>query len=671
MAAAGTVSAVPAVTGPRTPRARSGTAPRRPGLWRTVALPAVSPPRAMMAAVPVIFGERTSRRPVRRTDAAAGGRLWPLAVVAAAFAAAQLAFVSPGMGLGWDETVYVSQVSPHIPAALFSAPRARGISLLAAPVALVTTSTVALRVYFALLSGAALFVVLLPWRRLRTPGALALAGVLFTGLWITQFYGPQAMPNLWVALGGLAAVGCFLRVAAPPEPAVAGGTGRPPRPAGEPAARDSSRARAAAPAGDPSPGRGTRAEVAPDAAATPGPRVAAAGAGPDDRGGVGTGTGGTGSTGGTNDGRRYTGTGGAAPGSGAAAGVAPTGGTVGRSGAGGRVWPPAGLAAGLAFVALMRPSDAAWLAVPLLTVAAFAGGRRRWLLLAAVAGGLAAGGAEWVVEAYTSYGGLPARLHTASRIEGGIGWHVAIGDQLRALDGRTLCRPCDVAWRHPVTSLWWLALWPLVAGGVAAGVRDGRRLSACLPALCGSSVAVPYLFLIDYAAPRFLLPAYALLAIPAADLLARPFGPRARSTRPRLRAATAGLAVAGLAGHLTVQEAVLVRTAGRNVTDHADYARVAADLHRLGVRPPCLLTGDEAIPIAYYARCASAETGGNNADTTAAGIVAATAHRAVALVTAPGARPPAYARGWTGEQLPGLTTLRGYRAFVSPRGLHH
>ena len=41
-----------------------------------------------------------------------------------------------------------------------------------------------------------------------------------------------------------------------------------------------------------------------------------------------------------------------------------------------------------------------------------------------------------------------------------------------------------------------------------------------LPAACGLCVAAQYLFMIDYAAPRFLLPAYALLAVPAADGLA-------------------------------------------------------------------------------------------------------------------------------------------------------
>jgi hypothetical protein len=71
----------------------------------------------------------------------------PLAAVAAAFTLAQLLLVRPAMGLGWDETVYVSQVSSHAPAAFFSAPRARGISLLVAPVTAWSSSTPLLRVY--------------------------------------------------------------------------------------------------------------------------------------------------------------------------------------------------------------------------------------------------------------------------------------------------------------------------------------------------------------------------------------------------------------------------------------------------------------------------------------------------------------------------------------------
>jgi hypothetical protein len=522
--------------------------------------------------------ERRMRPPEGRRDRAAGARLWPLALAASAFTVAQLVFVSSRMGLGWDETVYVSQVSPHAPAAFFSAPRARGISLLVAPVAGLTSSTAALRCYLAVLSGAGLFLALSAWRGLRPTRVLALAGALFAGLWVTQFYGPQAMPNLWVALGGLAAVGFFLRLAASP------------------------------------PG-------SPVIASSPEGGASAIGVG-------------------------------------------------------------AGLAGSVAFVALLRPGDAVWLTIPLVAAVPFAAVGRRWPLLAAMAGGTVAGGAEWVAEAYARYGGVTARLRDASRVEGGFGWHLAVVDQIRTLNGRALCRPCDVPWRHPVTSLWWLTLPVFAAAGVVVAARTGRqgrrpeergrpgrrgparRADALVPALCALTVATPYLFLIDYAAPRFLLPAYALLAVPVADVLTWSL---ARPRAHRRRAAMAGLIAVCLAGHQAIQQMVLVRTVARTRTDHDDYARVAANLHRLGVRPPCLLTGDLAIPIAYYARCASAQIAGNNADTTAAGIVAATRERRVAVLVAPRRRPPSYARVWTAEPLSGRSSLRGYRAYLPRR----
>ncbi|MFB7175849.1 hypothetical protein ACFCYM_34275 [Streptomyces sp. NPDC056254] len=146
----------------------------------------------------------------RRSD------LWLLGPVAAAYTTAQLILAVPGTGLGWDETVYVSQVSGHAPAAFFSAPRARGISYLAAPVAAFTSSVTALRIHLALLSSAALLLSLWLWRRLLPTPVLALAGALFAGLWTALSYGPQAMPNLWVAFGSLMAVGCFLRAAGAP-----------------------------------------------------------------------------------------------------------------------------------------------------------------------------------------------------------------------------------------------------------------------------------------------------------------------------------------------------------------------------------------------------------------------------------------------------------------------
>jgi hypothetical protein len=213
-------------------------------------------------------------------------------VVAATFTACQLLFVPSRMGLSWDETVYVSQVSGHASAAFFDAARSRGVPLLVAPVTMLTSSVVVLRVYLALLSGLGLLGPLWTWRPLRPAWVLALAGVAFGSLWVALYYGPQAMPDDWMALTALGATGVFLRAA-------------------------------------------------------------------------------------TRQGQR-----------GALVGLTLT----------------------MALAALLRPGDAAFLVAPLVLATLAVPGWRRWRLSASLVAGAAAGAAEWVVEAYLRFGGLPHRL---------------------------------------------------------------------------------------------------------------------------------------------------------------------------------------------------------------------------------------------------------------------
>ncbi|MEV7813192.1 hypothetical protein AB0P05_21000 [Streptomyces flaveolus] len=530
------------------------------------------------------------REHARRASAGSGRAVWPTAAVAVAFSLAQLVLVRPGLGLGWDETVYVSQVSGHAPASFFSAPRARGVSLLVAPVATWSSSTALLRIYLALLSGLALFLALRAWRGLFPVRVLAFGGALFASLWVTLFYGPQAMPNYWVAVAALAAVACFLRA-------------------------------------------------------------------PADRGAL---------------------------------------------------W---GLAGSAVLMAWMRPVDAVWATLPLLALGL---ARRRWRALAVLLAGLAAGAAEWVVEAYASYGGLARRLSDGSAIQGGLGWHFAVVDQLRSLGGRTLCRPCTGALPHPLVTLWWFALPVLAALALVVAVRARRAARTLLPLACAATAAFPYLFLIGYAAPRFLLPAYALLAIPVADalvhlttgprrahapnrhparhpgrrmaprpaqrsasrLIPRPIrrlsprpdwrtGPRPlpgtarRSSQdpvrrpgshpappPARRPLVLAVVGVGLAVHLAVQLAVLLHVVGAATTAHDAWARTAAEMQRRGVRAPCLVTGHEAIPVAFAAGCSSAATAGPNANITEDGIVRTARRTPVATLVPTGSAPPRYARDW-------------------------
>ncbi|MFE9763773.1 hypothetical protein ACFYPC_04430 [Streptomyces sp. NPDC005808] len=473
--------------------------------------------------VPFLGAERNGSPPAARASRRSGGAL-SLALVAGAFTLAQLLLVRPGMGLGWDETVYVSQVSSHAPSAYFSAPRARGVSLLVAPIASWSSSTELLRVYLALLSGLGLFLALRVWRGLFPLRVLALAGALFATLWVTLFYGPQAMPNYWVAIGALVCVGCFLR------------------------ARDDRFDRAA-------------------------------------------------------------------------------------------LW---GVGLSAALMAWMRPTDAVWVTLPLLVLAVCFRGWRRPRLLVALVAGLVAGAGEWVVEAYVSYGGLGQRLADGSRIQGGLGWNFAVGDQLRSLGGRTLCRPCTGPMPNAAVTVWWFALPLLAALGLALAIRAQRATNTLLLLSCATTAGVPYLFMIGYAAPRFLLPAYALLSIPVAAALIHLVTAPSRTWRP----VAVTLVTLGLTGHLAVQYVVLERTVHRTTVARQSWAHTVSELHRLGVRPPCRLTGHEAIPIAFYAGCSAVATSGPNANTTRADIVRLARREPVAVLTTLGGRPPAYARTW-------------------------
>ncbi|WDV56429.1 hypothetical protein PV963_41885 [Streptomyces coeruleorubidus] len=471
----------------------------------------------------------------RREQAAASGATrgtrvdGPLAAVAAVFTVAQLVLVRPILGLGWDEIVYVSQVTSHTPAAFFSAPRSRGVSLLVAPVASWSSSIPLLRVYLALLSGLALFLALRAWRGLFPTRVLVVGGALFASLWVTLFYGPQAMPNYWVAIGALISVGCFLR------------------------ARAQRSARAA-------------------------------------------------------------------------------------------LW---GIAAGAALMAWMRPTDAVWVTVPLLAITLV---RRHWRLLLVLVAGLAAGAVPWVIEAYVGHGGLGQRLSDASRIQGGLGWQIAVDDQLRSLGGRALCRPCTGSMPHPLVTVWWFVL-PVLAGlGLVVAARARRLGRTLVPLVCAATAALPYLFMIGYAAPRFLQPTYALLAIPVADALWH----LVRAPGGKWRPVAAALVALGLAGHLAVQVAVLERTVARNTDSRRDWDRTAGALHRLGVRPPCLLTGHNALPIGYYAGCSSGATAGHNENTTPAAVLRTAQRLPVAHLTPAGGTPPGYARTWPVHRISNL-----------------
>ncbi len=271
-----------------------------------------------------------------------------------------------------------------------------------------------------------------------------------------------------------------------------------------------------------------------------------------------------------------------------------------------------GVAVSLAVVCLMRPNDGAAIALPLLLATVLMPALRRqghlWGRLSAVAAGVAGGVLPWIVEAQLRFGGVRHRLAEAGEIQGGLRPVFSLGAHLTALDGPLLCRPCAGDSVQSPVVVWWVLL-PLLAGLGLWEVRRAHRSPASLWLAVAVAVAAsgPYLFLVPYAAARFLLPVYALLSLPAAlGVLAVLRRVRTNGSRP----AAATLALIML-GHWGIQVAVAHTHAGIQQDARGDWDRITSVLRDHGVRPPCLIKGNAStVPIAHTAGCSSSDMTG-------------------------------------------------------------
>ncbi|MFB9878556.1 hypothetical protein ACFFMN_11490 [Planobispora siamensis] len=461
-----------------------------------------------------------------------------LALIAIVYVAVQLVVLPYGMPLEWDEAVYASQVAPGVPDAVFSAPRARGIVWLVAPVVYFTRDPVLIRLWMTLLSGIGFCLAFLPWSFLLRRSVLVLSAALFGGLWTTLLYGTQVMPNLYVAFGCAAATGCLLL-------ALRGGP-----------------ARAAL----------------------------------------------------------------------------------------------AGLAASVAAVAVLRPGDALWLALPLAAVSLL---RRRVKLAAVTSAGVVAGFVPWIVEAYVSYGGPLSRWRAAGEVQGGLSLSPGFLHQFKTANGPVFCRPCTLPLEDPWPAAWWLVLPVLALAGAIVSLRSVSLPSvsrdavdpvsapsapgspgvpaAAVAAVTGFSVAVPYLLLVDYGAPRFLLPAYVLLAVPAAEFLLWLVARRASRV-------VAGAVAVALLAHAAVQMTVLVELADQQDRQRSYNAQVVRDMAKRGVRPPCTMVDDLVDPaMTFVSRCDTLNLT-DPGDSLEARMAAAEPGRVFALLTKK--EPPEPMAGW-------------------------
>ncbi|GAB1820659.1 hypothetical protein [Herbidospora sp. RD11066] len=247
----------------------------------------------------------------------------------------------------------------------------------------------------------------------------------------------------------------------------------------------------------------------------------------------------------------------------------------------GGAWAYAGLAAGFAGVTLLRPSDVLWLGVVAGPAALL---WRKWTAAAVILVSALAGAVPWVVEAYRSFGGLAQRWQEAGEVQGGIAPAPGFWHEFKAASGPAFCRPCDIPLDNPHLLIWWIVL-PVLA------LVGARRHP--LPALTGLAMAAPYLFLVDYAAPRFLLPAYALLLIPAGSVVVD-------ALTSRWKWVAAGV----IAAHVAVQFVALDGVKSVDYTVRTDQDALLRDMADFGVRKPCTLVGTSVNPAhQFVTRC--------------------------------------------------------------------
>jgi hypothetical protein len=111
---------------------------------------------------------------------------------------------------GWDESIYLSQVTPGIHPMIFFASRARGITLLVAPVTWLGGSVTDVRLFLMVASAIATTVTFRLWIPLVGLAA-PVAAVLFSFTWLGLLNGSEVMPNLWAAILALATAGLVAR----------------------------------------------------------------------------------------------------------------------------------------------------------------------------------------------------------------------------------------------------------------------------------------------------------------------------------------------------------------------------------------------------------------------------------------------------------------------------
>ena len=254
----------------------------------------------------------------------------------------------------------------------------------------------------------------------------------------------------------------------------------------------------------------------------------------------------------------------------------------------------------LAVMAMFRPPDAAVLAIVLAAVLAVRepATRRSVFWLPA---GAAIGCAPWLVEMQIRFGiatGLSDATSVSHVSAGGLG--TRLFQHLGLTDGPTI-GPVPGASLPIGGAVWWALLVAMTVVGVAGASKGAERGPVSLAAIAGAAMAAEYVVLISGLAPRFLLPAYALLSLSAAVGIRTLLAAERRST---------GLAAVLVAASLVVwQVGVAVRVGSAvEVARASDRDAGLAVGEAAGDRPCALLASDSYPQIGFAAGCVARPT---------------------------------------------------------------
>ncbi|MFL6240849.1 MAG: hypothetical protein ACJ735_15310 [Actinomycetes bacterium] len=481
------------------------------------------------------------------SDRRTNGPAIALGAVAVVYLLLELIVVRLHWGISYDESVYLSQVTPGSPPLNWHAWRALGTPVVIAPVALFRPNIVAIRLYTDLVSALGLVVAFWPWLRVLRTAVVALAALLFATCWVTIYFGNDVQPNMYVALAAVAFVGWFVRACAEIDPS-------------------------------------RHAMV--------------------------------------------------------------------------------GLVVSGFCLTFLRPSDGVFVGVALCLYCLLrADLRRRRALVAGVLGALVLGWLPWVIEAFVRFGNPVHRyrLANASDAVGGfhLGWRTA-GIYLRLVDGPYYGFPAAAKAAGPVRGTAVLFVVVLIVVAVvgrltATEPTAGRAISVATAA--GGALAVFYVFLLGYGAVRFLLPVFALLALPVAAGVVW----FVEGTPRRLRSVAVLIALVFVAGVVTTQVTTASRLVRHDRVGRGYPQTMAHELKTDGLRGRCMLIGTVDIGgVSYWARC---QAGGPVPDLVSAVRDARSQYPSVVLITT-SRRLPAYFNSWREVR---LSVANGrYRAWFPP-----